>query len=122
MLVFRSIIDEGQQLGGAEALHEAVQQRLRVAVDPVEVLEDQQQRLCLAFPDEQSLDDLDGSLPTLGRVERLPPGIVHRHVEEGEQRRVQRFEPRIEPGDPADDLRPDLLGIVPIIDLEVALE
>jgi hypothetical protein len=40
MLVLRPVVDEEQDAGGRQALHEAVQQRLGLGVDPVEILEE----------------------------------------------------------------------------------
>ncbi len=38
-----------------EALHQRVQQGLGLAVDPVEILEDEQQRRLLALPEHQAV-------------------------------------------------------------------
>jgi len=62
VLVLGSVVGEEQDPGGGQALHETVEQRLGFGVDPVEVLEDQQQRLDLAFPEKQALDRLEGLL------------------------------------------------------------
>ena len=56
VLVLGPVVDEEQQPGGRQALHQAVEQRLGLGVDPVEILEDQQQRLDLALAEQQALD------------------------------------------------------------------
>jgi hypothetical protein len=43
--ILRPIVDEQQQPGGRQAVDEAVQQRLGLGVDPVQVLDQQQERL-----------------------------------------------------------------------------
>ena len=62
--------------------------RLRLGVDPVQVLEDQQQRLHLALAQQQALDGVERPLAALGRVERVPGRVVHRHVEQREEARA----------------------------------
>src|SRR5262249_56809978 len=49
VLVLWPIIDQEQQPDRRETLDQAVEQRLRLGVDPVQVFEDQHQRLHLAF-------------------------------------------------------------------------
>jgi len=43
--VLRPVVDEQQQPGRRQALDEAIQQRLGLGVDPVQVLDEQQERL-----------------------------------------------------------------------------
>ena len=47
MLVLGAIVDQEQQAGCGEALNQAVQEGLGLGVDPVQVLEDQEQGLDL---------------------------------------------------------------------------
>ena len=68
-------------------VHQAIEQRLRLGVDPVQVLEHQQQRLLLALPQQQALAGVERALAPLGRVERLPGRVLHRHVEQRQQGR-----------------------------------
>ena len=49
VLVLRAVVDEQEQAGGGQALDQAVEDRLGLGVDPVQVLEDQEQRLYLAL-------------------------------------------------------------------------
>ena len=49
--------------------------------DPMQVLEDQEQRLDLTLPKEQPPDRIERPLAALGRIKRFPPGIVDRHVQ-----------------------------------------
>ena len=85
MLVLGPIGCEQQYACRAQALDEAVEQRLRLAVDPVQVLEDQKKWLLTCFPQQQVPYGIQHASPTLSRVERLPCGIVHRHVEQRQQ-------------------------------------
>ena len=76
-----------------QALDQAVEERLGLGVDPVQILEDQQQRLHLALPQEQPLDGIQRPLAALGRIEGRPPGSstgTSRSAQERRQRRLQR--------------------------------
>ena len=55
VLVLRTVIDEQQHPRRRQALHEPIQHRLRLAVDPVKVLEDHDERLHLALARRQAL-------------------------------------------------------------------
>jgi hypothetical protein len=50
VLVLGAIAHEKQQARRSQRLDQAVEQGLRLAVDPVEILEDQEQRLLAGFP------------------------------------------------------------------------
>ena len=78
VLVLRAVVDQQQQAGRGQALDQAVEQRLGLGVDPVQVLEDQQQGLHLALAQQQALEGVEGALAALGRIEGLPGGSVHR--------------------------------------------
>ena len=82
MLVLGPVVDQQEEPRGRQALDQAVEQRLGLGVDPVQVLEDQQQRLHLALAQQQALDRVEGALAALRRVERLPSVVVDRHIEQ----------------------------------------
>src|SRR5262249_11030968 len=82
VLVLGSVVGQEQDTGGGQTLHETVEQRLGLGVDPVEVLEDQEQGLDLALAKKQALDRLDGWPSAMRRVERLPLLVVARDVDE----------------------------------------
>ena len=70
MLVLRPVINQQQEPGGGQALDQAVQQGLGLGIDPVQILEDQQQRLHLTFTEEQALEAVERPLAPLGRIKR----------------------------------------------------
>ncbi len=70
VLVLGPVVDQQQQARGAEALHQAVEQGLGLAIDPVQILEHHQQRLHLALAQQQALDRVERALAALGRVQR----------------------------------------------------
>jgi hypothetical protein len=49
MLILRTVVDQQQELRGRQALDEAVEQGLRLGINPMQVLEYYQQRLHLAL-------------------------------------------------------------------------
>jgi hypothetical protein len=118
MAILRAVVDEEQEAGRREVLHQPVEHGLRLGVYPVEVLEHDQERLDLAFPQEEPSQGINGSLPPR-RVERLPPAILHRHVEEREERRQRRLERAVEREELAGGLLPDGAGCVAVANLEV---
>ena len=50
VLVLRAVVDQQQEPGRRQALDQAVEQGLRLGIDPVQVLEDQQQRAAPGSP------------------------------------------------------------------------
>jgi hypothetical protein len=65
MLVFGAVIHEQQQVRRPEAIDQAVQQRLRLAVDPVEVLEYHKERMLARFPQQQAFYGVEPALASL---------------------------------------------------------
>jgi hypothetical protein len=80
VLVLRAVVDQEQQAGGGQALHQAVEQGLRLPIDPVQVLKHQQQRLHLAFTQQYALEGLEGVLAALWRVEGAKRTVVRQHL------------------------------------------
>ena len=122
VLVLGAVVDEQEQAGGGQALDQAVEDRLGLGVDPVQVLEDQQQRLHLALAQQQALDGLEGALAALRGIEVLPVPVLDRHVQEREEGRQGRPEGRIQGEELAGELLADLAPVVAVVDLEVGLE
>ena len=63
VLVFGPVAGDHQEPRRRQALDQAVEQRLRLGVYPVQVREEQQERLLLALPEEQVLDPVERPLP-----------------------------------------------------------
>jgi hypothetical protein len=83
VLILGAIVDQQQQAGSGQALHQAIEERLGLGVDPVEILEDQQEGLHLALPQEETFERVQGALAALRRIKGLPVWILHRHLQEG---------------------------------------
>ena len=92
MLILPPVRDEQQQARAGQALDQAVQQRLGLGVDPVQVLDEQEQRALARFPQQQPFHRVEGALAPLRRLQPLPRGVLPRHLEQGEQRRQRRLE------------------------------
>ena len=108
VLVLGPVVHQQQDPGRRQALDQAVEQRLRLGIDPVQVLEDHEQRLLLALPEQEPLDGVEGALPALGRIERLPGGVLDGHVEQGQQGRQGRLQRPIQRQELAGHLLADL--------------
>ena len=72
VLVFGAIGHEQQQARRAEAVDERVEDRLRLAVDPVEILEDDDERLLARLPQQEPSHGIVGALAALLGAQRLP--------------------------------------------------
>ena len=68
-----------------QALDQAVEQRLRLGVDPVQVFKDQEQGLHLAFAQQHALEPVEGALAALRRVQVQKGAVVRHGVQERQQ-------------------------------------
>src|SRR5713101_7266718 len=59
MRVLRAIVDQQENLRGADRVSEQIQKRLGLAIDPVQILEDRHQRLVERFAQQDALDRLE---------------------------------------------------------------
>ena len=123
VLVLGPVVHEQQQARRAQALDQAVEQRLRLAVDPVQVLEDQEERLLARFPQQQAASRRRACAGAAA------PGssVCHAASSTGtsssaSKRRQRRLERAVEREQLARHLLADLAEVVAVLDLEVALE
>ena len=96
MLVLGAIIDQQEDPRGRQALDQAVQQRLRLGIDPVQILEDQHQWLHLAFAQQHPLEGVERALAALRRVKLQEGAVVREGIQQREQRRNRLLEGRVE--------------------------
>ena len=91
--IFRPVVDEQRDPGRRQALNKGVEERLRLGIDPVQVLEHEEQRLDLALAMEETLDGLQRSLAAFGGAQRAPLPVVCsvKEPEERREKRPQRF-------------------------------
>ena len=122
MLILRAVVDQQQQAGRRQALDEAVEQRLGLGIDPVQVFEDQQQGLHLAFAQEHALEGLERALAALGWIEPQEGAVGRQGVQERQQRRDGLLERLVQRQRLPGDLGPDGARLVPVVHMAVALE
>jgi len=122
MLILRAKVHQEEHMRVRKTLHEAIEECLALAIDPMEILEDQEEGLLSRFPQQQPLHRVVRELATVAGLETVPSGIVVRHVEQSQQRRRCRLQCAVEGEQFARHLLTDLSEAVPALDLEVALE
>jgi hypothetical protein len=69
VLVFGPVVDQQQEAGRGQAIDETVEQSLRLGIDPVQILKDQQQWLRLALAQEYPSEGIEQTLAPLRWVE-----------------------------------------------------
>ena len=103
MLVLGAVGDEKQEASGGKRVHEAVEPRLGLRVDPVQVLENEQQRLDLTLAEDQAPGGVERVLPALAGSSPshrgFSTGAPRRAVSAGAagQDLAERGEPRADP-------------------------
>ena len=104
--ILGAVRDEQQQTGGRQAFDQGVQERLGLAVGPVEIFDEEERRL-LTLPEQQALEGAQRPISSR-RVEHVPGGIRDGHVEQREGQQVRRgvVRVRIRPGQLLTDGRP----------------
>ena len=80
MLVLGAVVDEQEEPGGGQALDEAIQEDLGLDVDPVQVVEEQHERLDVALPEQQTLHGVQCPMPALRGIEPPPRLILDRNL------------------------------------------
>ncbi len=122
MAVLGAIVDEEQDRRRGNALHQAVEQGLRLRVDPVEVLQHQDERLDLALAEEQPLHGIERELPTLGRLEVSEAVVLGQGVEQPENRRDQVLECLVEGEEMPGRLGANRADVVALVDTEIRFQ
>ena len=119
VLILGSVVHQEQETRGREALHQAVQEGLRFSIDPVQVLEHDQEWLDLALPQEQPLYAFERPLAALRGFQPLPLGLLDRHIEEPQQRREVGLQRPVKREQLARQLLADLARVITCLDLEI---
>ena len=68
VVVLGPVVDQKHEAGHRDAVHQNVEKRLGFVIDPVEVFENQQQILSLAFPDANPFERIQSMTAALLRV------------------------------------------------------
>ena len=122
VLILGAIVDEQQEARRRKAVDEAVEEGLRLGVDPVEVLEHRQQRPDLALPQQQALQGVERALPSLGGIEGWKRAVRGERVQQRQQGRDGVPQALVERQHVPGDLGADRARVVAVRDLEVRLE
>jgi hypothetical protein len=85
----------------------------------VEIFEDQEKRLDLAFAEEEPLDRLEDPLLALRRVKGVPRGIVNGDIQQRQKRRQERLQRPVRCEKFARQSFTDLPLVVPLLDPEI---
>ena len=80
--VLGTIVDQQQEAGGRQALDQAVEQGLGLRINPVQILEHQQQRLLLGLAQEHALEGVERALAPLGWIELQERTVLRQGVQE----------------------------------------
>ena len=88
VLVLRTIVHQEQQPGGRQALDQAIEQRLRLRINPVQILEDQQHGLDLAFAHQHALQGVEGTLAALRGIEPQERTLLRQRIDKSQQRGI----------------------------------
>src|SRR5262245_29418218 len=124
MPVLRAVIDQQQHSGSGNTLAEQREKRLGLAVQPVQILKDEDEGLIETLADKQALECVEGAPPPhLGIFHHLR----HRRVRIGNtQQRQQVGQDVFQTAVQGEHFTQDLLASAAVIilegDLEVALE
>ena len=128
MMIFGTVVDEHQQARAANAFGHQIEQALGGTVNPMKVLENDDERLVEAFAQEDALDSLEREAPPRMRVhagERTVVRFCRVAVLETEQRDEKRqgiFQRAIEHQDFAADFFTAAAAIVAGGDREIVVE
>jgi hypothetical protein len=118
VFVLRAVVHEEHQPRGREALDQAVEERLCLTVDPVEIFDDGEDRPILGLPQEEALECVQGALPTLSGVEHPPGGYFDRHIQKREESRQCRLQRAVQRQDLSGHLLLHCPRLVSILDLK----
>jgi len=116
------VVDEQQEPRCPDPLEEAVEDRPGLGVDPLEVLEDQDERLAIALLQEEAGQRVEHAAPPLARVEGAERLILRQRDEERQDRRDRVVEVGVERPDLCPHLSGDLVRPVAVVQLEVLPE
>ena len=107
VLILGAVVDQQQHPGGRQALDQHIEHGLRLGVDPVQVFKHQEQRLHLAFAQQDALQRLQGAAPPLQGVQGQERTVGGQGFEQGQHGRHGVLEGVIQRQDLPSDFRPD---------------
>ena len=122
VLVFGPVVDQQQDAGGGQVVNETVEQGLRLGIDPVQILKDQQQRLHLALAQQYAPEGVEQTLTPLRWIEGAKRAVVRQGIQQPEEGRDGLLQGLVQrqhlPGDPG----PDGTRLIGVLDMDIALQ
>ena len=122
MAILGPVVDHHQNLRGADSVGEQLQQRLGLRVNPVQVLEDDDERLVEALAHDEALDRLARAAASNGSVHLVEARVARRNSEQREQMRQRIFERAVERQHLAGDLFAPRALVVTVGDTKISFE
>src|SRR5262249_25608574 len=122
MRILGPIVNQQQNLRGRNRVGQQIQQRLRLLVDPVQILEDHHQRLIHRLAQQNAFDRVQCAPPFDLPIHLRQRVVALDYAQQAEQVGQSVLQPPIEDGNLARDLLPPLTLVVLRYDLEVVLE
>src|SRR5262245_22421017 len=96
MLILGSVIHQEQYTCSREALDQAVQERLGLRIDPMEILKNQEEWLHLALTQQQTFEGVERALAALGRIELQQRTPVWQDIQEQQECRYRPVQSLVE--------------------------
>jgi hypothetical protein len=122
VLVLGTVVHEQQEPGGWHAFHEVVEEGLRLGIDPMQVLEHEEQGLDLALAQHQALEPVEGLLPPLRRIECQERAALGKGFQKRQHRRDHVPQALVQREQRARHFRANGSSVVAAVHLEVGLE
>ena len=122
VLVLRAVVHDQQDAGRRQTVDQAVEQGLRLSVEPVQVFKDQQQGLHLAFAQQHALERGEGPLPSLRRIERQERAVGGQRLQECQQCRDGLLQRLIQGQEVPRHFGPHGAWLVSVLDVHIVLE
>jgi hypothetical protein len=120
--VLGTVVDGEENGRGGQPVHEAVEHLLCLRIDPVQVLEHEQQRLDLALAQEQALGAVDGAAAAHGGIDREERVLCGHRVEEPQEGRDRILEVAIEREQRPCDPGPNGARVIAVVDAEIGAQ
>jgi hypothetical protein len=101
---------------------QTIEQRFGFGIDPVQIFDDENERLALTLPEEQALQGVERAAPARRSIEALPFQVIGRDIQQGEDCGYDSPETFVEDDDFVIDLRAYLPHVIVVFNLKVAPE
>src|SRR6202023_1508219 len=122
MLVFRTVVEHHQDMRGADAICEKIEQRLGLSVDPVQVFEDEQQGVIDALAMNQAPDRVASAAAPDRGIHLVERTSTVMHAEQSKQVRHRLLEGAVESEHASGYFFTLRAFVVLIVDTKIALQ